>query len=136
MPGHKPTAKQMANLKPFKKGQSGNPEGGRAHDPVAKAIRKLTSAQLEHVISLLSNKTLAEIKQIAEAKTTDALTVWIAAIIVNGVKKGDVFSMDKLMERILGKVKQDFRVGDPNGQAIVPNTVIVNIPSNGRERKT
>lgn len=35
----------------FRKGQSGNPDGARKHDPVKKAIKRLTSKELSEVIS-------------------------------------------------------------------------------------
>jgi hypothetical protein len=119
----------------FKKGQSGNPNGGRAHDQEAKKIKKLTSSELQEVMNLVIKNDLDALQAIVKDKSNSVLKVWIASIAVKGIQKGDGSALDKLLERMVGKVRQDMAFSDTEGNPLAPVQVIVGLPANGREGK-
>ena len=135
-----PTVSEVGRGKPpkhsqFKKGQSGNPRGAQLHDQTAKQIRKLTSEEVREVATLILDNNLPGLQAIARDKTASVLKVWIASIAAKGIQKGDPSALDKILERLIGKVKQDVSLSDPNGNPLVAPQVVVYLPSNGREDK-
>jgi hypothetical protein len=81
---------------------------------VGEAIIKLTPAQIDLM---------------ASQPNATALHGMIGAIVKRTLKNGDPIAFDKLMDRLIGKVKDTVEVqGLDNGPRI-----IVTIPSNGRE---
>lgn len=117
----------IKNLKNFKKGQSGNP-AGRPPDALNRVMKKLTKNELEEIANLIVKGTVAELKKIAQSKNTQALRVMFAAIVVKIIERGDMDAFDKLLNRLIGKVKDDV---DITSNAGTP-TVIVNLPNNGK----
>lgn len=93
----------------FKKGQSGNPEGARAHNKDLKKIRNLTNEEFKEVASVILNKdcSLEDLKQmVVTEEKIPPLTRWIASVVGNGIKKGDSGALNVLLDRICGKVKE------------------------------
>lgn len=102
----------MANKNPkpppahsrFKKGQSGNPEGGRAHNPALKALRKLTVESYREIIELVLTGNVAAIKKIAENPASTGLQVGISVAFLKAIKSGDYNVIERIAERIVGKI--------------------------------
>lgn len=118
----------------IKKGEVRNPLGARAHDPFKRRLKHLTTEELRDVACLVINGNIEELKAIAKDPATSALKVWLCSVALKGIARGDVHSLDKLLERLIGKVPQAVNVGDPNGNPLPPAEVHVHIPSNGREK--
>lgn len=97
---------QNKNLKPYQPGQSGNLEGARAHDPVVKAIRRLTRLEIAEIGTLLLEKNIAELQRIAEDPNTSALKVMVAAVVAKAITKGDAYSMSVVLEQVAGRAPQ------------------------------
>ena len=129
-----PTARerQLAGLRPFKKGVSGNPAGGKKHNPELKAIKNLTQKELIDVSNMVLKGTMEELLDIREDSESTVLQRMLAAVAVRVMKKGDMHAMDILLNRMIGKVKDKIDVNNLNS---TPARVIVTMPSNGKEAK-
>ncbi len=129
--------KQANKVKPvppkhgqWKKGQSGNPEGGRKHDPVIKQFKALTKAELAEVGNLVVKSKLDDLKAVKDDPNASVLKVMLASIAVKVISKGDMHALDLLLNRLIGKVRDDVIVtGIPANQP----QVVVTLPANGRE---
>lgn len=88
----------------FKKGKSGNPQGGRAHNPAIKALKKLTVDTYREVIELVLEGRVADLKAMAEHPDTPAIQVGIAVSFLKAIKNGDYSVIERIAERIVGKI--------------------------------
>lgn len=104
------TAKQLANLKNIKKGQVLNPEGGRAHNPELRAIKRMTAVEVAEMGSLVLKNDIDSLKKIAKEPGASVLKVMIAAVAVKVIEKGDAHALDILLNRLVGKVKENIEI--------------------------
>lgn len=98
----------LQNLKPFKKGQSGNPDGGRKHNPDVKKIRRLSKEEVADIASLLLEKNIEGLQAVINDPNSSTLKVWTATLVVKSMKKGDSKCWDVILSRIIGKVPEKF----------------------------
>ena len=130
MPRHK--------LEPrWKKGESGNPNG-RPKKPVLqlkKAGYKL--AEINDTIQTLLNCNLEELKEIWDNPNATLLERTIAAAIRKGIEKGNLDSVETLLNRVYGKPKEALDV-TTKGDAmnVSPFTInIIRTDGNGDEKE-
>lgn len=100
------TAKQRANLKPIKKGQVLNPNGARTHNPIKKALMKLTVETYREVIELVLTGNLAALEEVIKNPNTPAIQVGVATAFVKALKAGDYGTIERIAERIVGKIPE------------------------------
>ena len=112
----------------FVKGQIANPLGGAAHDPLKRELKRITNVMFCDVIDALLRGNLEALSLIANDTSAPALKVGVARAIFNAAKTGDWSTLEKIIERIVGKLPDKVEV---TGTAM--QQVIVNLPSNGRE---
>ena len=118
------------NIKPrWKKGESGNPKGRPVSTPEQLRLTRLTKTELTEIGSYIVKGDKTELKKIVDDPTTSILKSWIASIAIKGIASGDMDALNKLLERIVGKVKEEVEV---SGNAV---SVVVGLPSNGSEKK-
>lgn len=127
--------KSLSNLKPIKKGEVRNPHGAKTHSPELKQIKRLTEAELIEVGSMVIKGSVDQLRAIAKDGTASALKCMIAAVAVKTISKGDPHALDTLLNRLVGKVKQEHAIGDANGNALAPAQIFIGLPPNGFERK-
>jgi hypothetical protein len=94
------------NLKPFPKGVSGNPLGAKLRNPELMAIRRLTSVEVAEIGTLMLEGNIEKLQALATDKEASVLKVWIAALIVKSMNKGDSTTFNAIMDRIVGKPKE------------------------------
>lgn len=94
----------------WKKGKSGNPEGGRAHNPLTRALRNVTLETYREIIELVMTSDLAAIKKIAENPKSTGLQVGIAVSFLKAIKNGDYAVIERIAERIIGKIPDEINV--------------------------
>lgn len=116
----------------WKKGQSGNPAGGQKHNQELKAIKNLTNAELIEVGNIVIKGNVEELKRIARDDAETALKRMLASVVVKIISKGDMTALDVLLNRLVGKVKDQM---DISGLPVAPGAqVVICLPPNGRER--
>jgi hypothetical protein len=109
----------LDNLKPWVSGQSGNPDGRPAVPEDIKRIRKLTNDEIKEVGSLLLNGKQSELQAMVDSDETPILKKWMANVSIQGLKTGDMTRLDALLNRLVGKVKDEIDVN------LIPRPVII-----------
>lgn len=102
----------------FAKGQVSNPKGAGAVSPQVRAIRKITLEHIEEVADLILDGNLEKLKALASSPETSVLKVWIAKAAATGIQKGDLHSLDAILNRVLGKPKERHEVTGKDGEDI------------------
>lgn len=113
----------------WKKGQSGNPLGRAIEDPATRVIRNLTKSELVDVGNLVVKGDYEALKALAKAPKATVLQRMLASVAVKIIERGDMHSLDILLNRMVGRVKEEVAL-----TSNIPQ-VVVNLPSNGREAK-
>ena len=95
----------LQNLKPWKKGQSGNPKGAER-----KIVNKLefdgyTKSQILDTIQKMMAMTIAELKEVYDNPAATILEKSIANAFVISLKKGSLDIIETLLSRWLGKAR-------------------------------
>lgn len=110
--------------RPFPKGVSGNPEGSRLHNPLTRAIKRLTAAEVAAIGALVLSKNVTGLRAVLESAKSDpdsknsVLKTWIAAVAIKGIAKGDPHALDILLNRLIGKTADHIKISDPSGGPI------------------
>lgn len=102
----KSKANKLANLKPYKPGESGNPGGRPALPDDIKKARKLNTIEVGRLINKYMNMSVNEIKSETENLDTTALESMIGRIIIEAQKFGDYSRVNFLFDRMIGKVTE------------------------------
>lgn len=116
---------QAAEKYKFKKGVSGNPLGGKIHDPEIRKLRNLTKEEMIEVGSLVLKGSVEELKAIGKDPKASALKCMMAAVAVRTIQKGDPYALDVLLNRLIGKVKEEVK---HTGLSPTTQSVVVTLP--------
>lgn len=100
--------------KPFVAGNCANPLGAAAHDPVLRAIRRMTRAEVAEMGTALLDMTRADFEALAKDKSAPMLKVMLAGQAL-AASKGSSSSFDKLLDRVVGKTKDRIEVSGSVG---------------------
>ncbi len=92
------------NLKPFVKGQSGNPGGMPRIPDHLRHIASLSQNEVTKIVSKYARMTRVELQAAATAPETPMLEVAVASIFVQSAKNGDYARLSFLLDRAIGKV--------------------------------
>ncbi len=87
----------IANLKPFKKGQSGNPKGGRKGPQLGTILMKVLKRRIRMADPLSASKT--------PKKTSRTVAEQITLKLAEKALSGDVRAITEVLDRIDGKTK-------------------------------
>lgn len=127
---------------PRRKGQGGNPAwvkgksanpSGRPPDALNAVMKKITKSELEDIANLIIRGDVDELRKVrASEKGTPTIRVLFASVILQMIADGDMNSFDKLLNRLIGKVKDEVNV---HNSGTLPTTVVLKIPDNGRDAK-
>lgn len=115
--------------KQFKKGKSGNPLGGKLHDSEMRMLKKLTKEELKEVGNLVLMNNVDELRKIGRDPNASALKTMLASVCVRVISKGDMQAFDTLLNRLIGKVKDEIEHTGSNLR------VNLTLPRNGTEKK-
>lgn len=98
----------------FKPGKSGNPEGARKHNPIAKALKNLTIQSYREVIEAVCTGNVAFLQDMVNDPKTSALQVGVAAAVIKAIKVGDYATIERIAERIVGKIPDELNLNSTN----------------------
>jgi len=104
------------NLKPFQPGHPGGP--GRPPGP-DKELRKYTRQLIAETVTKLLELTKDELDDLTKKKDVPSLESTLARVILKCHSKGEFTDLDKILDRIIGKVPQKFE-GELTGAAGAP----------------
>lgn len=107
---------QNKHLKPFKKGQSGNPKGkpkGR-FNPIQRALKELTIDTYREVIELVLTGNEAAVQAILVDDDRSLLQKGVAKAFIKACKAGDYEVIERIAERIVGKIPDQINLVSKN----------------------
>jgi hypothetical protein len=130
----------MANPNPspktrIKKGEVRNPKGTNMWASVAAFnLRRLSQAEINKIGDLVILGNLDQLKKTARDPNAPVLAVMLAAISVKVIESGDMDLLNKLLDRLVGKIKEHHHfTGNVPQSPVLGAQVVVTLPSNGRE---
>ena len=135
MTKRKMTEKQLANLRPIKKGEAKNPIGANAHKGPKTMFKKLTKEMFAEMIEATTNGTVSDLKKIAENPNSTALQVALATSLVKMINKGDYHSLELMLQRVIGKVKDELDLTSDGEKLASAAQVHVYLPANGKTKE-
>ncbi len=91
---------------PFEPGKSGNPNGRPPMPKDVKEARQLTQRELEISLQKYLLMTPEQLKKAKQDPETTMIDHLIISVMTHGVNKGDQNRVDFLMNRLVGKIKQ------------------------------
>lgn len=99
----------------FEKGNNANPLGAGAHNKDVKRIRRLTNQEVAQLGSMLLEHSQVELMEIRDDRNSSSLQKWFATVIINGIAQADMRTLDALLDRLVGKVKDHLELTGENG---------------------
>lgn len=94
----------------WKKGQTGNPEGGRAIPEDVRKARKLSQRGFEVAASRYFMMTEDELNEELASKKLNRLEKMVGSMIKKAADEQDVLRAQFILDRSIGKVKETFEV--------------------------
>lgn len=124
--------KGWANLKPIKKGEVRNPNGAKAHFKTK--IKGLTKAEYTRIMTAVMESDIDALQAIANDRTASTIVVAVAACAVKAISKGDYGTIELMLQRAIGKVKDELDLTS-NGETLPAAQVHIYLPANGRTKE-
>ena len=87
----------------FKKGQSGNPEGGRKHDPIRRAVKTLTLKEIVEVLNDVLQSRVKDLENELKDPEIPLAKLIVGKAALRASKKGDIKLFNTLVEPVVGK---------------------------------
>lgn len=125
-----PKNPNLSGLKPFQKGQSGNPAGRPKKALEVEKQRLISYAEFILLIQKFSEMPRDEIKAYLERKEATMFELIYGKMVIDAAK-GDKSARDMLTERLFGKVKEQIENINHNIDH-GPPTYVVEMTENGK----
>lgn len=106
---------------PWKKGQSGNPKGRPkgTTNVIRQALRELTVETYREVIETVLKGNMAALQAIIDDPDTPVIQVGVAKAFMKAMKAGDYATIERIAERIVGKIPDEINLVSKNLNANV-----------------
>lgn len=115
------TVKRTRKDTQFKKGQSGNPAGGQAHQLYN--FKRITAAAIKEIIETSSNGDMKMLKEMAMREDIPIAQRIIVKALIKADTNGDFESFNKILERAIGSIKQQLDVTSSDGSMSPPKKI-------------
>ena len=96
----------LKNLKPYKKGQSGNRNGRPKKYVLALKKEGYKLSEINDTIQALMTMSVEELRDVWESEESNVLEKMVAGAIRKSLEKGNLESMETLLNRVYGKPKE------------------------------
>lgn len=117
----------------WKKGDpSPNPNGRPALPEDIRAASKLTAKEFIELGTKFMHMPVGQLAKIRDDEKSSAMERMLASIVHKAIDEGDQKRLDFLLDRLIGKVTQQYKLDMPNIPVV--QQVVLKIPSNGKER--
>lgn len=106
----------------FKKGGKGGPGRPRVPQEV-KVVRRIMVGDVAEVATMALEGNVESLRQIAKSVNSPnspytVLQVAFAICLLKAISKGDVYALNAVLDRVVGKVKAEITVSGPGGGPI------------------
>ena len=98
----------------IKKGETKNPNGRYAGNTIKNALARLTLDTYRDVINVVIGGDLASLKAMVTDPKSTALQVGIATSFIKAIQRGDYAVIERIAERIVGKIPERVQVQSVN----------------------
>mgnify|MGYP000960459449 CR=1 FL=1 len=107
----------------FVKGKPGGP--GRGHlSPEAKQFRKLTADEFIKRVNKYFFMTKTQLLRGLGSKKITTLDLYIRNSIVKGLDKGDYYTLDCMLNRIIGRPSEKVELTNPAGNPVIITSIL------------
>lgn len=96
----------LKHLRPFAKGQTGNPGGRPGIPEELKAIKALSYFEVARIISKIARMSRPEVKKMLADASQSVLYLSIGSIFEHSISRGDFTRLSFLLDRSIGKVRE------------------------------
>lgn len=104
------TEKQRANLKPIQKGQVLNPEGSRAHNPVLRALGRVSEKVYCEALSKAFLSTKEEMAALLENPEVTLLEELVGNAMLDAVKQKNYSFVERIADRLIGRIEDNLNI--------------------------
>lgn len=97
-------------------------KGRHSQDPLGVKLalaKQLTAYQVAEICSVLLCSDIKELHAIRYDPRSSVLQQWVAAAAILGIRKGDVLALDKILNRVIGSVKEKIEITGVDGGPIM-----------------
>jgi len=116
----------MENLRPFQKGQSGNPKGRPKKYVLSLKTEGYKMTEINDTIQAMVGMNMEELKKVFESDKATILEKTVAAALRKGLQKGELNNIETLLNRLYGKPKEKMDI-TTNGENITEPKYVINI---------
>ena len=109
-----PKSEGFKNLIPFKKGQTGNPNGRPRKFVCLLKDMGYTKQDIDTTIQNMMAMSISELAEVFKDDNSTVLEKTIANAIKRGIEKGTLYSMETLLTRVYGQPKQEIESKNDN----------------------
>ena len=109
----------LKHLTPWPPGTSGNPKGRPKIPEDVKKIRKLTLDEVKEVGELLLMSPRDAAKTLSKDPEASVLKVWLARVVLKGLRFADYGMLDEILNRLIGKTPEELNIKGNVHEALV-----------------